>query len=289
MAFQIDPARNGSSQPQLKVFYEHVLASVRAVPGVTSAGYAWVPVLSGREADWDVVVEGLPRDGHDTQTYVNGLSNGYWRTMGLQLLDGRDFDAGDGVGRPKVAIVNRKFARDFCPGRSPIGMRMTLDTGSGATLDTEIVGLVEDSVYEGPPQGIRRQAFFPLAQMNQSVGTTFYLRVQNDPAAILATLRRKVHELDPALPVFEMKTLDRQLDETLGTERLTSALSLSFGVLATLLAAIGLYGVMALTVARRTREIGLRMALGARRGAIVWPVMREALGVLAVGLGLGVP
>lgn len=289
ITFQLDPARSGYPRSRLTAFYGQVLENLRSLPEVKSAGYAWVPVLSGREADWDVVVEGRsPQDG-DTQAYINGLSPGYWRSLGVKVLEGRDFEDGDVAGRLKVAIVNRRFSRHFFGNRSPIGRRITLDTGQGVKPDTEIVGLVEDSLYEGPRQGVRRQVFFPLAQMNQSVGAVFYVRTAGTAAGAFATLRRKVLELDSTMPVFEMKTLAEQLDETLGTERLTATLSAAFGVLATLLAAVGLYGVMALTVARRTREIGLRMALGARQGALLWMVMKEAFGLLGLGLGLGIP
>jgi predicted permease len=289
VTFQIDPARSGYSLPRLKAFYEQVLAKVRPLPGVTSAGYAWVPVLSGREADWDVTVEGQRADGGGTQAYINGVSPGYWRTMGVQLLEGRDFDAGDVAGRSKVAIVSRAFASHVFGERSPIGRRIGLDTGPTGRPDTEIVGLVEDSLYEGPRQGVRRQVFFPFSQMNQSVGTAFYVRTTADSSTMFATLRKTVRELDASIPVYEMKTLENQLDETLGTERLTATLSAAFGVMATLLAAVGLYGVMVLTVARRTREIGLRMAVGAHQGDVLWMVMKEALGLCGIGLALGIP
>ncbi len=289
ITFQIDPARSGYSLARLTAFYQQLLENLRSLPEVRSGGFAWVPLLSGREADWDVLVEGRPTENGGTQSYVNGLSPGYWGTMGVPLLEGRDFKDADARGRPKVAIVNRKFARDLFGDGSPIGRRIGLDTGPGGKADTEIVGLVEDSLYEGPRQGVRRQVFFPFPQMNQSVGVAFYVRTSADPAGMSATLRRKVAELDATMPVYEMKTLEQQLDETLGTERLTATLSAAFGILATLLAAVGLYGVMALTVARRTREIGLRLALGARPGGLLWMVMREACGLLGAGLALGVP
>jgi predicted permease len=289
ITFQIDPARSGYSLSRLKAFYQQALESIRSLPEVKSAGYAWVPLLSDREADWDVLVEGQRAEGRETQAYVNGLSPGYWRTMGVPMVEGRDFEDGDVDGRAKVAIVNRKFASYFFGDRSPIGRRIGLDTGRRATPDTEIVGVVEDSLYEGPRQGVRRQVFFPFPQMNQSVGTAFYVRTSADSGSVFTTLRRNIRELDATMPVYEMKTLGDQLDETLGIERLTATLSAAFGVLATLLAAVGLYGVMALTVARRTREIGLRMALGARQGALLWMVMKDAFALLAIGLALGIP
>ena len=288
ITFQIDPARSGYSLPRLKAFYQQMLETVRSLPEVKSAGYAWVPLLSGREADWDFLIEGHPAEDRDARAYVNGLSPGYWRAMGVPLLAGRDFEDGDAGGRPSVAIVNRRFASHFFGNKSPIGRRIGY-AGPGAKLEIEIVGLVEDSLYEGPRQGMRRQVFFPFSQMNQPVPVAFYVRTLADPAGMFAMLRPKVQELDATMPIYEMRTLESQLDETLGTERLSATLSVAFGALATLLAAVGLYGVMALTVARRTREIGLRMALGARQSALLWMVMKEALGLLGIGLLLGIP
>jgi predicted permease len=287
LSFQIDPARSGYSIPRLQTFYGDLLGHVRSLPGVRSAGYAWVPVLGGREADWDILVEGHAEALHgDSQAFVNGVSPGYWGTMGLTLIEGRDFDEADVPGRPKVAIVNRSFARRFFGNASAVGRRI----GTGEKeLDTAIVGVVEDSLYEGPREGVRRQVFFPFAQLKQSVGAVFYVRTSADAAAVLSAVRRRVQEMDASVPLFEAKTLEAQLDETLGTERLTAFLSAAFGGLATMLAAIGLYGVVALTVARRTREIGVRMAVGAGRGTVLWMVMREALVLVAVGLAVGLP
>ena len=144
-------------------------------------------------------------------------------------------------------------------------------------------------MYEGPRQGVHRQAFVAFDQSDYPAGVTFYVRTSLDSRSMYNALRTKVRELDPAMPVYQMKTLERQLDETLSTERLIATLSAAFGILATLLAAIGLYGVMAFLVARRTKEIGLRMALGARQGRVVWMVMRETLLLAGIGLAIGIP
>jgi ABC-type antimicrobial peptide transport system permease subunit len=149
--------------------------------------------------------------------------------------------------------------------------------------------VTEDSLYEGPREGVHRQAFVPFAQSDFPAGVGFYVRTSMDSKSMFNALRRKVLELDASLPVYGMKTLEHQLDETLSTERLIAVLSAAFGLLATVLAALGLYGIMAFMVARRTKEIGLRMALGAPRGQVVWMVMRETLVLVAVGLAIGIP
>lgn len=148
------------------------------------------------------------------------------------------------------------------------------------------MGVVEDSLYEGPREGIRRQVFVPAFGNG---ATTYYVRGSLGSEALYVALRNEVRKLDAAMPVFRMRTLGSQLDQTLLTERLIALLSAGFGALATLLAAIGLYGVMAFVVARRTKEIGLRMALGAEQGSVLWLVIREVLVLVAIGLAMGIP
>jgi predicted permease len=217
---------------------------------------------------------------------MNAISPGYFATMGVQLLEGRDFDRRDVKPNAKVAIVNQEFARHYFGERSAVGRHIGNDGGPNAKLETEIVGVVANTLYEGPREGVRRQVFIPHAGAN---GSAIYVRAGLGSSSAYAALQRTVKELDPGMPVFEMKTLGRQLDETLLTERLTALLSAGFGLVATLLAAIGLYGVMAFVVARRTREMGLRMALGAGSGSVIWLVMREVLLLVAIGLAIGVP
>jgi predicted permease len=290
VTFQIDPALSGYSMQRLQVFYKQLLESVRATPGVKSAGFAMVPVLSGGEWDSTMSVEGhTAKDGEDTQAYMNGLSNDYWKTMGVPLIEGRDFNDHDSGKKITVAIVNRKFATHFFGEKSPVGRHIGFGSGPKSKLDIEIVGVAEDSLYEGPREGVHRQVFAPFSQSDYPAGVAFYVRTSMDSRSMFSALRLKVRELDAAMPVYQMKTLGRQLDETLSTERMIAALSAAFGILATLLAAIGLYGVMAFVVARRTREIGLRMALGAPRGLVVWMVMRETIVLVGGGLALGIP
>jgi predicted permease len=290
VTFQLDPALSGYSTPRLKTLYQGLLQDIRALPGVTSAGFAVVPLLSGSEWDSTMSVAGYhSKDGEDMQAFMNAVSPGYWKTMGEPLLEGRDFDERDQGEKFRVAIVNQKFARHFFGQQSPIGRYIGFGDGPKSKQDIQIIGLVADSLYEGPRDGVHRQVFAPFTQSEFPMSAVFYIRTSAGPTAMFNAVRRKVAERDAALPIYAMKTLDRQLDETLSTERMIAALSGAFGLLATLLAAIGLYGVMAFVVARRTKEIGLRMALGASQPTILWMVMRETLLLLLLGVAIGVP
>ncbi|PWU00968.1 MAG: hypothetical protein C5B51_24060 [Terriglobia bacterium] len=291
ITFQVDPALNGYTLPRLKAFYKQALDNIRALPGVRAAGYAAVPVLAASEWDSTMSVEGhRSKDGEDMQAFMNAISPGYFRTMGVPVLEGREFDTRD-EGHPtfRTAVVNRRFATHFFGNRSPIGRHVGFGDGPKSKLDIEIVGVTEDSLYEGPREGVHRQVFVPFQESDFPASAVFYIRASVDSTTMFGAVRRQIRELDGSLPVYEMKTLERQLDETLSTERLIAVLSAGFGALATLLAAIGLYGVLAFVVTRRTKEIGLRMALGASRGAVVWMVLRESLLMLGIGLLIGVP
>jgi predicted permease len=290
ITFQVDPALNGYSVERLKAFYTQALENIRAIPGVKAAGFAMVPILSGDEWDSSMGVEGhVAKDGEDIQQFMNFVSPGYWNAMGVSLLEGRDFDQRDSGPKTTAAIVNRAFAEHYFPGRSAIGRHIGFGGGPDTKLRIEIVGMVENSLYEGPREGVHRQVFLSFAQSDFPGGVSFYVRTTADSATMFTALRGKIRDLDASMPVYAMKTVEHQLDDTLNTERLIALLSGAFGILATLLAALGLYGVMAFVVARRTREIGLRMALGAQRTEVVWMVMREALILLGTGLAIGIP
>jgi predicted permease len=287
VTFQLSPALNGYDMPRAMQFYRDLLDRLRAAPGVKGAAIAAVPLLHGWEWDSSLSVEGhQAKDGEDMQGFMNSLSPGYFDTMGIALLEGRDFVPADLREKANVAIVNRRFAEHYFGDKSAVGRHIGFGGGPGTKLDIEIVGVVANTLYEGPREGLRRQVYVPI---NGNRGVAFYVRAAMGSQSVYGVVRGAVKSLDPALPVYEMKTLGDQLDQTLLTERLIALLSAGFGLLATLLAAVGLYGVMAFVVARRTKELGVRIALGARPAQVLWLVMREVLMLLGVGLAIGVP
>jgi len=291
VTFQVNPALNGYNVPREKLFYRQLLANVRAAPGVQDAAIARVALLHGNESDSCTSVEGhTAKDGEDMQAFTNSLSPGYFTTMGIPLLEGRDFLDSDAGEVTSVAIVNRKFAEHFFGSvRNAIGRYLGQGCSPQTKLTVRIVGVTENTLYEGPRDGVHRQAFFPRFQARNPGSVAFYAHTGIGSVQTYSLLRNEVRKLDSALPVYELKTLQGQLDETLSAERLIATLSGAFGVLATLLAAIGLYGVMAFVVVRRTKEIGLRVALGAQPSQVLWIVMREVLLLLGIGLAAGVP
>jgi predicted permease len=287
VTFQVNPALSGYDDPRGAHFYEELLDHIRAIPGVRSAGIAVVPLLSGDEWDSGTSVEGHEaKDGEDMQAFMNALSPGYFETMGIHVIEGRDFDRRDVKKGSTVAIVNEKFARHFFGNQSAVGRHLGQGGGPRAKLNTEIVGVVEDSLYEGPREGVHRQVYVPGWG---KTGSAIYVRAALDSSQMYSALRTEVKKLDASMPIYEMKTLAAQLDENLMNDRLIALLSAGFGFLATLLAAIGLYGVMAFVVARRTKDLGVRVALGASQTSVIWLVMKEVLILVAAGLVLGVP
>jgi predicted permease len=287
VTFQLSPALSGYDDTRATLFYQQVLDRLRSAPGVTSAALAAVPILSGDEWDSSMAVEGHTfADGEDRQAFMNALSPDYFKTMHIPILEGRDFRPGDAKEEWAVAIVNKRFADHFFPGQSAVGRHLGGGGGPNAKLNIEIIGVVADSLYEGPREGVRRQVFVPNWGKNAA---TFYVRTAMPSSNAYAMARREVKQLDAAMPVYEMKTVEGQLDETLLTDRLIATLSAGFGLLATLLASIGLYGVMAFVVAQRRKELGIRLALGAQATSVIWLVMREVTLLLAIGLAIGIP
>ena len=289
LQFSIDPALSGYSTERSMSLFSQLQDQLSALPGVTSVAAAVVPAMT--ESMWSstVNVQGYERkEGEDTNPAVNAVAPGYFATMGMPLVIGRDFRASDAAGAPQVAIVNEKMAKYFWGTENPIGKRFGWGRDDG-TYPLEVIGVVRDSKFATLRAEVPRFVYTPYAQQEALDTMTFYVRVHPDTGGLPATVRQVVQRLDPNLPIFDMKTMEAQVDESLFLERLVASLSMLFGALATALAAVGLYGVMSYTVSRRTREIGIRMALGAARTSVMWMVLREVATMAAAGIVLGLP
>jgi predicted permease len=233
-------------------------------------------------------VEGYStKEGEWVDPHMQFVSPGFFQTLAIPVMLGRDFSDRDEKGAPQVAVVNERFAKRYFAGRSPVGLHVGMGGDPGTRADIEIVGVVKDTRYESLRDEVPYELYRPYRQVEFVQGMTVYARALGDPAAVFASMRRSVNEVDSNVPIYRMRTLDQQLDKSLMSERMLASLSGVFGFLATLLAAIGLYGVMAYMVVRRTREIGIRMALGADRVSVVWLVMREVLALSTVGVLIG--
>ena len=299
VAFNLDPTLNGYDVERAKIFYRELSDSIAAVPGVRTVGLAAQRILEDNEWDNWFTVEGYrPRASEVPSAYMNSISPGYFATLGVPVLAGRDFTLNDTEWQqhgprpdntaPRVVIVNEKFAkRFFGSANQALGRRVGFGIDPNTKTDMEIVGVVKDIKYMNLRQEIPIQMFQPYLASRYVSGMTVYVRTTMDSNQFFNAVRSKVRAMDPNLPMWAMRTLDEQISKSLLTERLVASLSTVFGFLATLLAVIGLYGVMAYTVARRTREIGIRMALGAFEKHVVWMVMREVLLLVCLGVLAG--
>lgn len=283
----LNPSLNGYPTERIRSLYSDLLARVRSLPDVRAASLTTSSPISGGWDQLGVRVEGYqPRQDESMSPNAAVISPGYFASLGIPFVTGRDFTEQDTASRPKVVIVNQTFARYFFGGANPIGKHMTTNDDPGAPLDMEIVGIVEDAKYVSLNEKPRRHFYTALAQEPRLFDMTLQVRTSGDPRRVGDLIRAQVRELDSNLPIYAATTLEVQIDDSLTEERLLTWLSSLFGILATLLAAIGLSGVVAFSVARRTREIGIRAALGARRSDILRLVLSQT--ALPVGLGLAV-
>jgi predicted permease len=288
LVFEVDPTLNGAKPAAVNLYLRQLLDRLRALPGVTSASTAVMALLNNNEWDNWVTVEGYAaRADERPDPHMQFTFPGFFETMGIPLIRGRDFSERDTEKGPKVAIVNAKFAKKYFGNADPIGRHLGMGNDPGTKTDIEIVGVAGDTKYEDMRTPVPEEVYLPHVQQGFALDTNVYVRTRGNPADMFATVRQAARQVDTTVPVYDIRTLTHQVENALVTERLMALLSAVFGGLATVLAAMGLYGVMAYVVARRTREIGIRMALGANRGTVVWLVMREVLALSAIGVAIG--
>ncbi len=286
--FALSPSRAGYDSVRAAVYLQRVEEELGSIPGVTGVTSAVVPLIAGSNWGTDVFVQGFERGPDvDNNSRFNMTGPGYFQTLGVALLAGRDFTASDLRGGSRVAIVNETFARKFKLGRDAVGKFMTDDTDRDS-LDIQIVGLIPDIKYSDVKDSVPPVFYTPWRQASDVGELYYYVKSSLPPEQVLASIREVVKRIDATVPVEELKTMPQQIRENVFLDRMISILSASFAVLATLLAGVGLYGVLAYSVAQRTREIGVRMALGADAAAVRGMVLRQVATMTVVGGALGV-
>ncbi len=290
VTFRLSPELNGYKPEQSRALFERAEGDLAAIPGVSAATAAMVPLIGDSTWMSSLTVEGFhPGAKQDVNSCLNEIGPGFLGKMGIPLIMGREFTERDNLAGPKVAVVNEEFAKYFFGGQSAVGRKFTPGTGPKAKPDIEIVGVVKNSHYRAVKETPQRVFYTPWKQ-DKAVGEmSFYVRSALPPDQVMAQIRRVTQALDSSLPADGLRTMEDQVRREIFIDRLVLNLSATFAGLATVLAMLGLYGVMAQSVARRTREIGIRMALGAAPGGIQGMVMREMLLILAIGLGTGIP
>lgn len=303
----VDPSRNGYKGQRLRDFYERLRPDVETLPGVQSVSLANITPLSGSRWNGSIAIEGYQwKDDDKKYVDMNAVGPRYFETVGIPLILGREFRDEDnppysldppekftpGVEPPeppgpRVAIINKSFADRFFEGRNPIGMHVSADEQYKPDRAFEIVGVVKDAHYFGLREALEPMMYFPV--WRQAGSRALCIRTSRDATQLAAAIRRQVTAIDAGIPVLAVRSMHQEIDNDILVDRLIATLSSYFGVLALLLAGVGLYGVISYGVTRRTREIGIRMALGAERSSVLWLVMRRAAAFLLIGAVIGIP
>jgi predicted permease len=289
ITFRISPELNGYKPAENRALFERVEAQLSALPGVRSVTESRIGLVSGDDWSNNVTVEGYSRDPEaDTGSMVNAVGPAFFSRMGIPLIAGREFTEADTTTGPKVAVVNEEFAKHFFGDRNPIGRKFTRGSGKGA-LDIEIVGVASNSRYSNVKEKSRRVYFLPWRQLDESGSLSFYVRTTSPAMQLVPQIRKVISTVDRNLPVESVRTLDQQIAMNIHSDRIVLQVGAVFAAVATILAMLGLYGVMAYSVTRRTREIGIRLALGAGNDRIRRLILGELTAILIVGIAIGVP
>jgi predicted permease len=291
VSFAVHPIRSGYSSAQASALIGRIQEGIRTSAIADASAVVRFPLLTGGSWNNQMTIQADRRITTDREVNMNAVTPGFFDTLGIRIVAGRGFDERDaapvGEAGPRTTIVNEAFVRRYLDGRSPLGALVCVGSGPDARPDVEIVGLVTDFSYRGLREE-SEQAFFPMLD-GREPGGIFYVKARSTPEQAAQVIRSIVHDADPALPISDLRTVDEQISRSLNTERMLATISGGFGVLALALSLVGLYGVMAFVVAQRTREIGIRIALGARRSAALWLVLRDAVVMIAAGAAVALP
>jgi predicted permease len=288
--FRVNAAATGLKGPARLSLYQNLLDRIAALPGVRTVAVSGNGLFLNEESGDPVWVEGYTaKPGETMNTRMDHVGPRYFSTVGIPILMGREIDAQDRATGLRAAVINQSFARRFFPNTNPIGKRVR-DTYPGNPADAEIVGVVADARYNSLREKSVERLYVPLFNpMWEQNRPAFEVRTFADPSSVSDSIRKTVQAANSSIPPIEIRTMSGLVDDSLETDRFVKQLSEAFGILAIVLAAIGLYGVMAYTVARRTREIGIRMALGAQAARIRWNVLRETMLLVLIGVPIGIP
>jgi predicted permease len=288
---RVDPVSAGYREDEIGPVSARLLDRIRAIPGVTGATFSENGLFSGTESETMISVEGYtPVDDQVVRVHYDQVGPGYFGQVGIPLLAGRDISDADTTASPRVAVINENMARFYFGDQNPLGRIISYEDVDDVVHAIAIVGVARNARDHSLRADVHRRMYVPFLQpLDGVVGANYEVRSAMEAGAVARQLRTAVAEIAPRMQVRSIKPLNTLIDESLLSERITARLSLLFGVVALALAVIGLYGVLAYTVARRTTEIGVRIAIGARPGRVVWMVVGETLGLVAIGLAIGVP
>ncbi len=302
VTFQSEPAQIGYDATRVKQFARDLKQRLESMPGVKRAAVATIAKMSGNEWDSSVTVEGYAHEaGKMPSPYFDSVTPGYVEAMGMKILEGRDFRDADAHNDPlpidptvrvrpwRVCLINKKFADQFFKGRNPVGLHIGQGSDPGTPTTVEIIGVFSDAKYMNLRDEVPYQVLVPYYQTPWTQSIVAYVRTNAQEEAVFGQVRGALRQMDPSLPLYGLRSFAEQVDTILSTERMMGFLASVFGAIATILAAIGLYGVLALSVARRKKEIGIRMALGAESRSVVALVLGEIAVLVAGGVLAGVP
>jgi predicted permease len=291
ISFSISPALNGYDSPRTIRLIDDLRARIAALPGVRSVTSSEVGMLTGDLNGSNITAEGgveIPEDLQNVDFVATGPA--YFSTFGVPLLSGREFTEADRAAAPKVSVISESMAKRWFPGRNPIGMKYCFGAGDKVKPDITVIGVVRDLNQDHVKVGETFPfVYVPYSQLPSLDAMTFYVNTDRDPVLLASTLQGIVRDSDANLPVYNVKTMDRVIEEDLFSARMVAVLSGTFAGLAALLAALGIYGVLAFLVVQRTREIGIRMAVGAESGDIRMLIVREVGSMLIAGVVIGLP